>query len=106
MPKVVFIEHNGTAHVVDAVVDKSAMQAAVAGRVPGIVAECGGGCTCATCHGYIDEAWLSKIPLKKEHEEVTLQGARDVRSNSRLTCQITIRPELDGLIIHLPVSQF
>lgn len=106
MPKITFIEFNGTEHVVQEEVGRSLMQAAVDHLVPGIVADCGGSCSCATCHGYIDTAWASQLPATDDNEKSMLECVLDGADNSRLTCQIRITPELDGLIIRLPKSQF
>ena len=106
MTKITYIEHDGTKHVVDAEDGKSVMQTAVENMVPGIMGDCGGCCTCATCHGYIDPSWNSKLPAKSADETMMLEGALAVRDNSRLTCQITVKPELDGLVVQLPESQF
>lgn len=105
MPRILFIRHDGTEHAVDAEVGKTVMQNAVDNMVPGIIGDCGGACSCATCHGYVDAAWTAKVPAKNETEEAMLDGALRVESNSRLTCQITVTPELDGLVVRLPVSQ-
>jgi 2Fe-2S ferredoxin len=106
MTKVVFIEHNGTEHVIDAENGKSVMQTAVDNMVPGIVGDCGGCCSCATCHSYIDSAWLSKLPHKSNEENMMLEGAIAVEDNSRLTCQLTVQPDMDGLVVRLPASQY
>ena len=106
MPKIMFIEHNGTEHVVEAVVGRSLMQAAVDNMVPGIVADCGGSCSCATCHGFIGAQWLVDIPEAQADESSLLEGLLETQNNSRLTCQIEITPTLDGLIVRLPKSQF
>lgn len=106
MPKITFIEHNGTRHVVDAPLGKSVMQVAVDNLIPGIVGDCGGCCSCATCHGYVAAEWADKLPAKEEDEDMMLEGALEVRPNSRLTCQIDVRPEVDGLVIELPARQF
>ncbi len=106
MPKILFIEHSGKEHVVDAEVGKSVMQNAVENLVPGIVGDCGGACSCATCHGYVDAAWAAKVQPKGEGEEAMLDGALRVESNSRLCCQIVMTPQLDGLVVRLPESQF
>jgi ferredoxin, 2Fe-2S len=106
MTKVVFIEFNGNEHVVEAENGKSLMQTAVDHMVPGIVGDCGGCCTCATCHGYVDEAWVARLKPRSDDETMMLEGALAVKSNSRLTCQITVQPELDGLVVRLPESQF
>ena len=106
MPKITFIEFNGAEHTVDAEVGQSVMQAATDNMVPGIMADCGGSCTCATCHAYVDEAVMSKIPPRSEDEEAMLEGALDPQDNSRLTCQIHITEELDGAVFRLPESQY
>lgn len=106
MPKIVYIEHSGKEHVVDAEVGKSVMQNAVENLIPGIIGDCGGACSCATCHGYLDGAWIGKVKAKEEGEELMLDGAMRVEENSRLTCQIMVTPDLDGLVVRLPVSQF
>jgi 2Fe-2S ferredoxin len=105
MPKILFIRHDGTEHAVDAEVGKTVMQTAVDHMIPGIIGDCGGACSCATCHGYVDPAWCDRAGCKNDTEEAMLDGALRVESNSRLTCQITVTPELDGLVVRLPVSQ-
>ncbi|AXQ30677.1 (2Fe-2S)-binding protein [Solimonas sp. K1W22B-7] len=106
MPKILFIQHNGTQHLIEAEEGKSVMQAAVDNMLPGIVGDCGGCCTCATCHGYVDPAWKDKLAPQSEEEAMMLDGALHVEENSRLTCQIIVRQELDGLVVRLPASQF
>jgi 2Fe-2S ferredoxin len=106
MPKIIYVEHNGAEHVIDAEEGQSVMQAAVDHFVPGIIAECGGACSCATCHGYVDPAWSARVPAKSAGEEAILDGVMRTRDNSRLTCQIRMTRELDGLVVHLPASQF
>jgi 2Fe-2S ferredoxin len=106
MPKIVFIEHDGAEHPVDAAIGRSVMQAAVDNMVPGIVADCGGSCSCGTCHGFIDERWLAKVPAVKSDEGSMLEGLIETQANSRLTCQIDVTPDLDGMIVRLPKSQF
>jgi 2Fe-2S ferredoxin len=105
MPKILFIRHDGTEHTVDAEVGKTVMQCAVDNMVPGIIGDCGGACSCATCHGYVDTAWTERAGARNDTEEAMLDGALRVESNSRLTCQITVTPDLDGLVVRLPVSQ-
>ena len=105
MTKIVFIEHTGTEHVIEAENGKSVMQTAVDNMVPGIVGDCGGCCSCATCHGYVDKTWVAKLPPKNDDESMMLEGALAVQDNSRLTCQISVQSELDGLVVHLPASQ-
>jgi 2Fe-2S ferredoxin len=106
MTKITYIEHNGAEHVVEAEDGKSVMQTAIDNLVPGIVGDCGGCCTCATCHGYVEGGWVARLKPKSEDENMMLEGALAVQSNSRLTCQITVHPELDGLVVRLPESQF
>lgn len=105
MPTIVFIEHTGATHRVEAPVGQSAMQAAVNAALPGVLGDCGGSCSCATCHGYVDETWLSRLPPAESTEVDMLDCALDVKENSRLTCQIRLTQDLDGLVIHLPNSQ-
>lgn len=105
MPKITYIEHNGTEHVVEAQVGVSVMEAAVKNMVPGIDADCGGACACATCHVYVDPAWLDKTGKAEPMEESMLDFAYQPKENSRLSCQITVRAELDGLVVRLPEFQ-
>jgi 2Fe-2S ferredoxin len=105
MIKVTFIEHNGTAHTVDGEPGQTLMETAVKHTVPGIVAECGGACSCATCHVYVDETWKDKTGAPSEMEEDMLDFAFDVRASSRLSCQIRLKPELDGLVVRIPEFQ-
>jgi 2Fe-2S ferredoxin len=106
MPKIVFIGHDATQYVVETQLGRSVMQAAVENFVPGIVADCGGCCSCGTCHGFVDPQWISKIPAVQADERSLLEGLLETQDNSRLTCQIDVTPELDGLIVRLPKSQF
>ena len=105
MPKVTYIEHDGTVHTVEAELGSTVMETALRNDVASIVAECGGGCTCATCHVYVDEAWLEKTGAPSPQEETELDAAFDVRPNSRLSCQIKMTAELDGLIVRTPSYQ-
>ncbi len=106
MPKITFIEHDGTRHEVEAESGMTVMEAAVKNEVPGIAAECGGACACATCHVYVEEDWRDKVGRPSESEEDMLDFAFDVRENSRLSCQIRVTDELDGLVVHIPEKQF
>ena len=106
MPKIVFIEADGTEHAVDAPLNESVMQVATSNMIPGILADCGGSCTCATCHCYVDERWADKIPPKSEDEADMLEGAIDPEANSRLTCQVMVTEELEGAIFRIPESQY
>ena len=105
MPKITYIEHDGTQHIVEAEIGASVMETALKGGVTGIVAECGGCCTCATCLVHVDEAWTDKVGSRSEEEEDQLDFAFDVRPNSRLSCQIKVTHELDGLVVHTPAYQ-
>lgn len=105
MPTITFIEDNGTMHKVEAEVGQTLMETAIKHEVPGIVAECGGACSCATCHVYVDEAWKEKAGKASEMEEDMLDFAADVRSNSRLSCQIRVTEALDGLVVTIPARQ-
>jgi len=105
MTKLTFIEHDGKTYEVDAKDGVSVMQAALENGVRGILADCGGACSCATCHGYFDAEWNATLPPITEVEEAMLDCAVARTEASRLTCQITVSPALDGLVIRLPVSQ-
>jgi len=106
MAKITYIEHNGTEHVVDAEPGMTVMEAAVKNSVPGIEAECGGACACATCHVYVDPAWKGKLGDREDMEEDMLDFAFEVEDNSRLSCQIKVTAELDGLVVKVPEKQF
>ncbi len=107
MPRVTFIEYNGTPHTVEAADGASVMQAAVDNNVPGIDADCGGECACATCHVYIDAAWLDRVGLPAEgsQEASMLSFAAVTQPDSRLSCQITMSDALDGLVVRMPEGQ-
>jgi 2Fe-2S ferredoxin len=105
MPKITFIEHDGTEHTVEATLGNTVMETALAQSVPGIVAECGGSCTCATCMVYVEEAWSQRVGARTPEEEDQLDFAFDVKPNSRLSCQIKVTDELDGLVVRTPAYQ-
>ena len=105
MPKIHYIEHDGTEHVVDVGIGWSVMEGAVKNRIPGIDADCGGACACATCHVYVDEAWREKVGAPSPMEEDMLDFGFDVRPSSRLSCQIKVSDELDGLVVSTPERQ-
>ncbi|MFW8566249.1 2Fe-2S iron-sulfur cluster-binding protein [Orrella sp. 11846] len=105
MPKIIFMSHDGIESVVEANSGQSLMQAAVQNGVSGIEADCGGSCACATCHVYVDEAWLNRLPPIQIAEEGMLEFALDMRDNSRLSCQIPVTDELDGLVLYVPQEQ-
>jgi len=105
MPSVHFITHQGNESIVEIPAGWSLMEGAVKNGVPGILADCGGACTCATCHVYVGEEWLAALPPRDDTETDMLEFAIDVRESSRLSCQITISEALDGLTVTLPQSQ-
>ena len=105
MVTITYIEYNGTEHTVAAEEGKSLMLNAVDNFVPGIDADCGGACACATCHIFIPEQWLEKTGEREPMEESMLQLADGVADNSRLACQIDAHSGLDGLVVHMPESQ-
>ena len=107
MPKVTYIEYDGTAHEVEVPVGLSIMRGAVTNGVPGIDADCGGECACATCHVYVDPAWTERIgrPQPESMEESMLSFAAAAEPNSRLSCQITMTAALDGLVVRMPEGQ-
>jgi 2Fe-2S ferredoxin len=106
MPNVTYISHQGETHTVNVPVGTSVMEGAVKNGIDGIVAECGGACMCATCHVYVDPAWLDKLqPIGEEQEEMLGVTAAERKPNSRLSCQIEMKPELEGLIVRMPERQ-
>jgi 2Fe-2S ferredoxin len=107
MPKITFIEHDGTRHTVEIAIGKSVMQAAVENNVPGIDADCGGECACATCHVYVDAAWLpvTGLPVPGSQEASMLSFAAVTQDDSRLSCQIPVTAALDGLVVRMPEGQ-
>jgi len=105
MTRITFIEHAGTAHTIEASEGQSVMQAAVDNMVPGILADCGGACSCATCHGYVDAPWAKILSPPAADETAMLECAMHRQDNSRLTCQLKVSPELEGLVVKLPLSQ-
>ena len=105
MAKITYVEFNGAAHIVEVEPGMTVMEGAVKNGVPGIDAECGGACACATCHVYVDPAWQAKTGSRDELEASMLDIASDVRPNSRLSCQLRVTQDLDGLVVRLPESQ-
>jgi 2Fe-2S ferredoxin len=106
MTHITFIEHDGTRHEVEAIDGISIMQAAVDNMVPGIVGDCGGCCSCATCHAYIEPAFMDRIEPAAADECDLLEGALDVQACSRLTCQVKVSAALEGVTIRMPQSQY
>ncbi|MEM8824876.1 MAG: 2Fe-2S iron-sulfur cluster-binding protein [Pseudomonadota bacterium] len=106
MPKIKYIEHGGTEHVVDVAVGLTVMEGARDNNIPGIEADCGGACACSTCHVYVDAAWVEKLPAMDPMEEDMLDFAYEPNpETSRLTCQIKVTDALDGLVVQMPEKQ-
>ena len=105
MPKITYIEHNGTHHTVDVPVGLTVMEGAVNNNIPGIDADCGGACACSTCHVYVDPAWVDKLPAREDMEEDMLDFAFEPNDRSRLTCQVKVTPALEGLVVQMPEKQ-
>ena len=106
MPKITFVEFSGTEHLVDAEIGNSVMLAAIDNLVPGIDADCGGECSCATCHVIVDDACVEKTGSTSAGEESMLDMNPDRQDNSRLSCQIKVTDELEGLVVQLPEFQY
>jgi len=106
MPKITFIEFDGSIHEIDAPLGVSIRDTAMAAGIEGIVGSCGGYCSCGTCHGYIDEKWLDKLPPISSDEADLIEYGHDPKPNSRLCCQLPMTKELDGIIIRLPARQY
>ena|SRR5690554_2310276 len=106
MPSIKFITHDGNEHEVQAETGSSVMQAALDNGIDAIIGECGGACSCATCHCYVDESWTDKIDGPTDLEKDMLDCVLDPQDNSRLSCQIQITDAVDGLVVRLPESQY
>jgi 2Fe-2S ferredoxin len=105
MTKIIFVTHENQTHTVDVQNGLTVMEGAVQNDIPGIDADCGGGMACATCHVYVNEEWFDKLPPKEDGEEDMLDMAFEPKKNSRLSCQITISDDLDGLTVNIPSNQ-
>ena len=105
MAKITYVENNGTSHTVDVAEGLTVMEGAVQNNIPGIDADCGGGMACATCHVYVKDEWFDKINKKSEGEDDMIDQAYEPKKSSRLSCQIQVSPEIDGLEVHLPGKQ-
>ena len=105
MPKITYIEHTGKSHSVEVPKELSVMEGAIQNNIPGIDADCGGSCACATCHVYVEEKWFDKLPKKEDAEQDMLDMAFEPQKFSRLACQIIIADELDGLVVKMPSKQ-
>jgi ferredoxin, 2Fe-2S len=108
MPLVTFIQSNGDERKVDIPVEENVMRGALYKDVPGIIGECGGACSCATCRCYVDEAWTAKVggPASDAEKELLMGAEDELKPNARLSCQITVTADLDGLVVRLPEKQF
>ena len=106
MPRVLFLGHTGVEYPVDAHRGDTLMTAALDNAVPGIDAECGGGCACGTCHVHIDAEWYGRLPPVESMEEDILGFVHQRSGTSRLSCQVTLDDSLDGVVVHIPASQF
>ena len=105
MAKITYIDHGGEKRDIEAKNGESVMEAAIKNSIPGIDADCGGACACATCHVYVDQAFMDKVGTPEDMEQSMLDFAENVQENSRLSCQITVSDELDGLTVTTPESQ-
>ena len=105
MAKITYIEHSGKSHTIEVQNGLTVMEAAVQNNIPGIDADCGGSMACATCHVYVKEEWFNKLPKKEDGEEDMLDMAFEPKKNSRLSCQLMISDQLDGLVVNLPEKQ-
>ena len=105
MPKITYIEHGGKSHTIEVSNGLSVMEGAVQKNIPGIDADCGGSMACATCHVYVKEEWFNKLPKKEDGEEDMLDMAFEPKKNSRLSCQLMVSDQLDGLVVNLPEKQ-
>jgi len=106
MPRIIYITGDGVRHEIVVESGYSVMEGAINNDIDGIVAECGGACACATCHSYADDAWLDKLPPMDDMEDSMLDAAYERKYNSRLTCQIEVTDELDGLVIHVGANEY
>ena len=106
MPKIIYQTRDGSRHEVEVETGYSVMEGAINNNIEGIVAECGGACACATCHSYIDAAWVEKLTAMDDMEDSMLDAAFERKANSRLTCQIEVSDELDGLVVHVAENEY
>ncbi len=106
MPLINYIQANGNQYEADVPVGESVMQGAVDNMIDGILAECGGACSCATCHCYVEPAWVDTIPAPEAGEKDMLEAVVDLQDNSRLSCQIKVTDDMEGFTVRLPESQY
>ena len=105
MAKITYVEHNGKSHSLNVDSGLTVMEGAVQNNIPGIDADCGGSMACATCHVYVKEDWFNKLPKKEDGEEDMLDMAFEPKKNSRLSCQLMVTDQLEGLVVNLPEKQ-
>ena len=105
MAKIKYIEHKGKSHTIDVASGLSVMEGAIQNNIPGIDADCGGSMACATCHVYVKEKWFDKLPKKEDGEEDMIDMAYEPNKFSRLSCQLIVSDELNGLVVKLPIKQ-
>ena len=105
MAKIKYIEHNGKSHTIDVASGLSVMEGAIQNTIPGIDADCGGSMACATCHVYVKKEWFDKLPKKEDGEEDMIDMAYEPNKFSRLSCQLIVSDELEGLVVDLPTKQ-
>jgi len=105
MPKITYIERTGKTHTIDVPKGLSVMEGAIQNNIPGIDADCGGSMACATCHVYVKEEWFDKLPKKEDGEEDMIDMAYEPNKFSRLSCQLIVSEELEGLVVNLPEKQ-
>ena len=105
MPKIIYKDFRGEAKTIEVENGLTVMEGAVQNDIPGIDADCGGGMACATCHVYVNEEWLNKLPVKEDGEDDMLDMAFEPKKNSRLSCQLIVSDDLDGLIVNIPSKQ-
>ena len=105
MAKITYIEHSGKSHLIDVPNGLSVMEGAIQNNIPGIDADCGGACACATCHVYVDKNWFDKLPKKEDAEQDMLDMAFEPNNFSRLGCQIPVSDDLDGMVVKMPSKQ-
>ena len=105
MAKIIYIDHSGKSHTIQVQNGWTVMEGAVQNNISGIDADCGGSMACATCHVYVKEEWFNKLPKKEDGEEDMIDMAYEPNKFSRLSCQLTVSDELEGLVVNLPVKQ-
>jgi len=105
MPKITYNTYDNKTHTIEVQNGLTVMEGAIQNDIPGIDADCGGGMSCATCHVYVDDKWLDKLPIKEDGEEDMLDMAYEPKKNSRLSCQLIVSDTLDGLVVNIPSKQ-